>query len=230
MRVTPLSNEPAAVILDFDGVIADSMGLQEDAWKEALRRVLEQPEPGMERCLMANLYGGKSGSSMFDDVELDEVTGNRLRATKDALWHGVRDRAPLVEGAGEGIRRLAERYPLAVATSSERRYVEAVLEREGLLSCFSTVLTNADVVHPKPAPDLLRKIAERLEVSVEDSLLVGDTRIDFEMARAAGCPFLLMTATQSPLPPTQLDAARVGSWEELTEQLLPQSRPAARPV
>ena len=52
------------------------------------------------------------------------------------------------------------------------------------------ILTPADVDHGKPAPDMLLRSAERLGMSPEDIIMVGDSYVDMEMAARAGSSFI----------------------------------------
>ncbi len=182
------SSSSAALALDFDGVIVDSMPEQERAWREAARRTALGREN--ERVLIENLYAGKARERMFDDLDLPEATRRALRLVKDTAWHACRLDVALMSGAQEVLPRLSRLMPLGIATTAEREYVEVVLEREGLLGCIGHVVTDMDVANPKPAPDMLKELASRFGVGTGALCMVGDSQSDEAMSRAAGCRFI----------------------------------------
>lgn len=210
--------EVQAVALDFDGVVADSMPWQEQAWVRALDEVIPSAGEGLRSKIRRNLYAGKAGSQMFEGIELPPEKLRSLRHSKDDLWRDLQPRVALMEGAGAGLRKLSACLPLTIATTSDRRYVQALLERENVADCFAMVLTGRDVENPKPAPDSLFKIADALEIPLDSLLLVGDTVTDLKMARAAGSPFILFggSAVGEDLPSS---IERAYSWKELTERI-----------
>ncbi len=89
----------------------------------------------------------------------------------------------------ETLRRLARRFPLAVATNRGGS-MPAILRHFDLETCFSTVVTSRDVSCPKPAPDMLLLVAERLGLAPGSLVFVGDSELDRQAAAAAGMPFI----------------------------------------
>lgn len=74
---------------------------------------------------------------------------------------------------------------LGVATGKARRGLQRVLEETGLASCFDATRC-ADETLSKPHPQMLLELMEELEVSPEQTIMVGDTEYDMEMATNAG--------------------------------------------
>lgn len=89
----------------------------------------------------------------------------------------------------EVLERLSKSYPLAVATN--RGYsIKAILADFDLIEFFSTVVTCHDVAAPKPAPDMLLLAAEKLNLSPQQSLFIGDSILDRQAADAAEMQFI----------------------------------------
>src|SRR6185436_11521905 len=98
-----------------------------------------------------------------------------------------------------------------------------VLRGLGLDGFFREVLGGDSLPSRKPDPAGLRLLAARLGVPAERVLLVGDTRIDAETARNAGCAFALV---EWGFPkPLEMDALvadlRIGRAEDLVRALTP---------
>lgn len=202
-----------AIAFDFDGVIADSMPQQDRAWREAWAQEGSPTFKGALPVLLGNLWDGCAGLRIFERTGIPLEMQRRLRVTKDAIWKARRGETAVVPGVVEAVRSLRGR-PLAIATSAHREYVEVVLQRVGLLDEFALILTDADVVRGKPAPDALLAISERLGVPTRALLMIGDTVTDSEMARAAGSGIaMLRTHAKYPAPPEGV--AVYGSWGEL---------------
>jgi phosphoglycolate phosphatase len=94
---------------------------------------------------------------------------------------------PLYPGARETLDTLARRPDtlLGIATGKSQRGVRAVLGRHGLAERFATIQT-ADDAPSKPHPGMVLAAMRATGASARDTIVVGDTVFDLEMARAAG--------------------------------------------
>jgi len=100
--------------------------------------------------------------------------------------------------ARRAIRRLRGRgVRVGLVTASTRNVVEHNLGRLNLEGVFEAIRYADDVARSKPHPDALLEALDELGVRPEDSVYVGDTTVDLEMARAAGAPFVAVGRTTS---------------------------------
>ncbi len=159
-------------------------------WRRALDAVLGPNAETARDQVQQNLSGGHAGPGMFEGLDVSETERRDLRARKDALWEARAAGVPLMPCAATVLRQIANRFPLAIATTAKRAYVNAVLARENLPQAFSVIVTNEDVTRPKPAPDMLNRISRDLGVPTSEIAMVGDTAFDRRMAETAGSPFL----------------------------------------
>lgn len=91
----------------------------------------------------------------------------------------------LFAGARETIEQLAEaNYLLAVATGKGRQGLNKVLEETGLGEYFHTTRC-ADETFSKPHPMMLEQIMDELGVEPGDTLMIGDTEYDMQLASNA---------------------------------------------
>lgn len=91
----------------------------------------------------------------------------------------------LFDGAYETLKSLAERgYGLAVATGKGRRGLDEALEKTGCGEFFLTTRC-ADEAPSKPHPEMLLAIYDELGMDPSESLMIGDTEYDMQMARNA---------------------------------------------
>lgn len=177
------------VIFDCDGTLVDSQHAIVAAMEDAFRGKGLEP-PAREQIL------GVVGLSLVtavakllpeDDPGLAMQLAEDYKASFARRRLGPDHREPLYPGMRELVLTLT-RHPhvrLGIATGKSQRGVAAVLEREGLVSCFSTVQT-ADAHPSKPHPSMvLQAMAETASQAV-DTVVIGDTTYDMTMARDAG--------------------------------------------
>jgi HAD superfamily hydrolase (TIGR01549 family) len=200
------------VALDFDGVVVDSMQVQELIWRTVARRVLGDEKK--ENQVIHNLYCGNSRDRMFNGIHISNIQKIALRKGKDQIWSVQREHVKLMRGAKDIIPTLKERYRTSIVTTADREYVEGVLHRERLMSHFDVILTDDDVANGKPNPDMILELGARLSMTSREILLVGDTATDFEMSKRADCEFVLMMS--KPGGGSKVGGcARVENWSDL---------------
>jgi HAD superfamily hydrolase (TIGR01549 family) len=175
-----------AMLFDLDGTLIDSVYQHVLAWREALERA------GMELSVWRiHRRIGMSGGLLIN--ALGRETGQSIRA-EDARhlqsWHGeayaklVSQVRPL-RGAVELLAHLAKaKVPFAIATSGMMATARRSLDQLGIDDTVP-VVTRDQVKHAKPDPDLFLAAAERLGVSIHDSIVVGDSVWDLLAARRA---------------------------------------------
>jgi HAD superfamily hydrolase (TIGR01509 family) len=123
------------------------------------------------------------------------------------LEASYREKLPLIPGAGEAVRRLAERWPLALASSSPRELIELVIELAGLRESFAVLVSSAEVERGKPAPDVFLRACELLGSEPARTAAIEDSGPGVYSARAAGMPVVLIPGAEFPSPPEVLEAA-----------------------
>jgi HAD superfamily hydrolase (TIGR01509 family) len=174
-----------AVVFDLDGVIVDSEHVW-DAAREALAR--EQGGHWHENA-QTDMMGMSSveWSRYMHEViglrdppeEISTEVVRRLEAT-------YREELPLIAGAEEAVARLAERWPLGVASSSNRRIIDLVLELSGLDRFFGATVSSEEVERGKPSPDVYLEAVRRLGAGPEQAAAVEDSHNGILAAKAAG--------------------------------------------
>ena len=129
-----------------------------------------------------------------------------------------RERLPLLPGAREAVERLAARWPLALASSSNRELIDLVLEIAGLTPCFKTILSSEEVARGKPAPDVYLVAARRLSVSPLRCAAIEDSHNGILSAAAAGMRVIAIPNRDFPPGEEALAAAAqiLPSLEDLT--------------
>jgi HAD superfamily hydrolase (TIGR01509 family) len=175
-----------AVVFDMDGVLVDT----EHLWDE-VREALTEEWGGRHTPEAQEAMMGMSSPEW--SRYLHEVVG--LREPPEVINAEVVRRMleryeadlPVVPGAVEAVRRLAAAgYRLAVASSSNRELIDAVLRRLELTSVFDVTVSSEEVARGKPAPDVYLETARRLSVEPARCAAIEDSGSGIRAAHAAG--------------------------------------------
>lgn len=183
----------AAIIFDFDGVIADSEMLANLVLAEELSR-LGLPTT-LEQCYVR--YVGTRWDEMIARIEeglgvpVPEAWGDQLSATMMARFRSDLCEVP---GAGAFIAALGDR-PRRIASSSSPARLALCLDVLGLGAVFGPNVFSAEMVaRGKPAPDIFLLAAERLAAAPEACLVIEDSPSGVTAAKAAGMTVIGLTA------------------------------------
>ena len=96
------------------------------------------------------------------------------------------NRAGLFPSAKTTLEQLREmKLPLAVATSSVSASARPLLDRTGIRSLFSVVITGDEVQQGKPHPDIYLRAAKKLGISPEACLVIEDSLVGIAAGKAA---------------------------------------------
>jgi HAD superfamily hydrolase (TIGR01509 family) len=112
-----------------------------------------------------------------------------------------REGAPRIEGAVDAVRRIAGRWPVAVASSAHPDVISAALRATDLVDTFGVVVSSDEVPHGKPAPDVYLEAARRLGIEPASCLVVEDSLNGIRAGKAAGMTVVLVPNTSVPPAP-----------------------------
>jgi HAD superfamily hydrolase (TIGR01509 family) len=196
-----------ALIFDFDGLLVDTETPAFESWRTLYA------EHGHELAL--DLWQGALGTRHgFDALVhltglLDQPIDRAMILTRRLeLKRALSAEQPLLPGARELLGQAhALGLPCAVASSSDRPWVEGWLRRHGVFAAFECVRTAEDVAMTKPAPDLFLSAAACLGVPPADCLVFEDSPNGILAARAAGMRCVAVPGAitrQLTLPPADL--------------------------
>jgi HAD superfamily hydrolase (TIGR01509 family) len=174
-----------AVILDLDGVLIDSEAVWDD-----VRRQLTLDRGGR---WSAEAQGAMMGMSSLEwSRYMHEVLGVPdppeaiNRAVVERMLERYAGSPPWLPGAIETVRRLSGRWPLGLASSSNREVIDAVLTAGGIAAAFGATVSSEEVARGKPAPDVYLEAARRLGFEPSVCVAVEDSRNGIRSAKAAG--------------------------------------------
>jgi len=206
-----------AVVLDMDGVLIDS----EQMWDEARHEFVKEQGGHWSDRAQRDMMGMSSTEwSEYVNRELGvglppQEISEQVVARLAALY---RERLPLLPGAREAVQRLAHRWPLGLASSSNRDLIDLVLETASLTTCFRVTVSSEEVAHGKPAPDVYLEAARLLGVAPDRCAAIEDSHNGIASAAAAGMRVIVVPNRHFPPGGDALAHASVvlPSLEELT--------------
>ena len=206
-----------AAVFDLDGVLVDSEHVWDAAREELARERGGRWHEGAQRDMMG--MSSTEWSRYMHEVigvpdEPEEISAEVVRR----LERIYREHLPLIEGAAEAIERLAARWPLGVASSSNRPIIDLVLELSGLAKFFSVTVSSEEVPRGKPAPDVYLEAAKRLGVDPAACAAIEDSHNGILSAKAAGMRVIAIPNRRYPPAEDALAAADavLASIHELT--------------
>ncbi|MCA1788827.1 MAG: HAD family hydrolase [Thioalkalivibrio sp.] len=188
-----------AVILDLDGTLLCSNDAHAQAFLKAGREMGLNVDFDAIRVLI-----GKGSDKLIPEAfgfSRESEPGQRLRARKEEIFTtryleqlaptpGARDL--LLRLRDEGIRRV-------LATSSGESLMNRLLQQAGVEDLIEEATSSSDVQASKPDPDIVRVALEKVGISAEQVVMLGDTPYDLEAATRAGI---------------RLIALRTGGWKD----------------
>ncbi len=208
-----------AVIFDMDGVIVDSEPLHEQAFLEVMRDLGYGRNHGID----FDAYVGRSDFELWEDFiaknkppqSLEELMAMKRRRVTEV----VQQLQPIFAGLPELLEKLAARCRLALASGSERSFIETVMSLKDLRRFFPVIVSAAEVEHGKPAPDIFLRTAGLLGVAPGDCWVIEDSKPGVTAALAAGMKVVAITNTH---PAGELREAThvVQTYEEIGRLLL----------
>ena len=175
------------IIFDCDGVLFESRKANLAYYNAVLAHFDEAPVKDSDHA-KSHLCHTAASTHVFAQLLGEERAPKALSIAAELDYHQFIPYMTPEPGMKEALSKLAESYPLAVATNRGHS-MPSILEHFGLSGFFQTVVTSKDVEHPKPAPDMLHEAAKRLQFATHELLFVGDSELDQSAARKAGMPF-----------------------------------------
>jgi HAD superfamily hydrolase (TIGR01509 family) len=213
----------AAVVFDLDGVILQT----EEVWDEVRGRyVIERGgryDEEAQRAMMG-MSAPEWSRYLADELGVpgtpEEISADIVRRMEARY----REEPPLIPGAKEAVERLAARWPLGLASSSNRPLIDAALALSRLDRFFAATVSSEEVARGKPAPDVYLEAARRLDVAPEQCVAVEDSHSGIRSAKSAGTRVVAIPNPSFPPDPAALELADLvlDSIAELTPEAVEQ--------
>ena len=175
-----------ALCFDVDGTLSDTDDLYAQNVSKFLPRFLfKDPQRTARRIVMWIEAPGNALLSLADTLHLDDemvavidwLSRRRKHLDKKFL---------LVPGVDELLKQLHRRYHMSVVSARDEKGTMRFLEQYDLVKYFDAIVTGVSARHTKPYPDPILLAAQKMGVSPENCLMIGDTTVDIRAGKAAG--------------------------------------------
>ncbi len=195
-----------AVVFDLDGVIIDS----EEVWEEVRRGYVaeygRQFRPDSQDRMMG-MSTPEWSRHLAEEVGVPRTPEQVASDVLDRMAARYRADLPLIPGAVAAVRRLGERFTLALASSSARILIDQVLATAELTDAFAVTLSTEEVPRGKPAPDVYLTATEKLGLTPAECAAIEDSSNGLRSAAAAGLAVIAVPHGVYPPAPDALALA-----------------------
>lgn len=176
-----------AVIFDLDGTLIDSMGVWINVDKEYLtKRNIPVPD---------DLFQDVEGGNNFVEIALyfkkkfnlpDSIEEICSEWTDMVAEHYKKD-VELKPNALELLQFLRKNnIKIGVGTSNSKYLAETVLQANGVLRFFDSIIAGCEKIKGKPFPDIFLAVADELNIKPEYCLVIEDVLVGVKAAKDAG--------------------------------------------
>jgi HAD superfamily hydrolase (TIGR01509 family) len=209
-----------AIVFDLDGVLIDS----EQVWNEVREQLARERGRRWSERAQRDMMGMSSpewSRYMHDVVGIPESADEINREVVARMLDRFAGSPRWLPDALEVVRELAARFPLGLASSSNRELIEAVIAAGGIAGLFAATVSSEEVARGKPAPDVYLEAARRLGVEPAECTAIEDSHNGILSAKSAGMRCIAIPNAHYPPGVAQDDAdAVVGSLCELTADVI----------
>ena len=206
-----------AVVFDLEGILVQS----EELWDAARRELAEEhgiewPDGATEA--MMGMSSKEWSKYVHDEVGVPDPPEEINRKVLAWVEKRYREDLPWIPGAREAVKRMAEAFPLGLATSSNREIIDIVVEEGGFSDLIATTVSSEEVERGKPAPDVYLEVTKRMGVDPRNTAAIEDSTNGLLSAHNAGMRVIAIPNDAHPPAEKGLEVADVvlDSIEKLT--------------
>jgi len=185
-----------ALLFDFDGVIADSVDIKTEAFRELFK---DESRANLERILKYHqLHGGVSRTKKFEyfykNILRRPLTGFLLERLSEQFACLVKEKvvkAPFIDGAEEFLKKYSKTLDLYIVSGTPHEELTEIILRKGIAGYFVKVYG-----FPPSKSEIILSLIDENNYSSQEVYFIGDSLDDAESARRSGIPFIHMSASR----------------------------------
>lgn len=207
------------IIFDMDGVVIDSNHIHYKYWNNYFERAFGITIPQIE-------FASRLGESSLDFAEYFIKRYNlniglrKLREDMDKEYDNYVEEIVLKKGFLQVLKKLAEKYKIALATGADMLHANLTLEKFRIKTYFDFVIAGNCVKKAKPDPEIFLKAAEGMNLKPEDCLVIEDAQMGLAAAKRAGMKCIVVPDNMTNIQDFSRADKMLGSIDELTESLI----------
>ena len=178
--------EFSAIIFDMDGVLIDSEPYHAQAWQALFADLGHAHDHGM----IYRDYIGIADAVFLRDFlakhDCPELPAELHSRKLQHFYRLIRHYRPIYRELHDLVPALAQKYRLAVASSSNQEVIDVVLDVAGLTPYFKVTIGGDAVQHHKPDPEIYLAVTKKLGLAPGQCCAIEDTPAGITAAKAAG--------------------------------------------
>ncbi len=171
-----------AVLFDLDGVLVDAVKLHQKAFIESVKPYKEITEEYHMQYLNGIPTKKKLEKLGFYTDLIEKINAEKQEITFKLIPELITPIPEVLEVINE-IKKM--QIPFAVCSNSIRKSTELLLLHGGV-NDFKFIISNQEVIHPKPDPEMYLKAIERMKLDKSEVLIVEDSPVGLEAANKSG--------------------------------------------
>jgi HAD superfamily hydrolase (TIGR01509 family) len=192
----------AWVIFDMDGTLIESEHIWADVRREYVNEHGGLWHEGAQQTMMG-MRTEEWARYIESDLRVDRPASVIADEVVQRVCERLSESVPILPGARGALERLADVFPLGLATSAALAVAQAVLQQTGWNKCFRVVVSADQVARGKPAPHVYLRTLELLGADPRSAAAIEDSGNGIKSAHAAG---LTVIAIPNRDYPPQADA------------------------
>jgi HAD superfamily hydrolase (TIGR01509 family) len=166
------------VLFDFDGVLVNSEPFYNNTWA----RLLEPLGKTFEDSLLTGKTNHQFLSQFnFDSATIEDLLERKFVHEKDFFEHEKMDSRILYF-----LQSISKSYEMGIVSNNTSSNILSYLEKNECLDLFKNIVTPDSKLAPKPSPDLYLYALKKFDKLVGRTLVIEDSQIGMESAKAAG--------------------------------------------
>ncbi len=180
------------LVFDWDGTLVDSQARIVGSFQNAIADVALPERSSAQITHVVGLSLELAIATLFPDASPQQHS-LLAQGYRHHFFNAQANASPLFPKVVDGLQAFHKAgYDLAVATGKSRRGLDQALAETQLLTLFHSTRT-ADETCSKPNPQMLHEIMDELAILPNETLMIGDTDYDLQMAQNAGVASVAVT-------------------------------------
>jgi len=185
-----MSSQKKLIIFDMDGTLVDSSVTIVNAINY-VRSKLNLVT--LDKELILEKVNDPALNPALFFYEVEEFSTQQEEWFAEYYTHNHEKELELYPNIGELLKELKERgYLLAIATNAYRVSTLQSLGHLKVVNYFSSIACYDDVGRGKPAPDMLEKNLEELNLDIKDAIFIGDSERDQMAAKTLKMDYIMI--------------------------------------
>lgn len=171
------------LFFDWDGCLANTLGVWLEAYKDAFEHFNVKPTEKQIAIIFGSLHAIKEFG--VEDVHaFNDYLVSRVPVKMDHVQLNDQVKETVLELRAKGKK-------MTIITSSKKGFIEHILKHNGIDQCFDFIVDRFDVKELKPDPEGIQIALKKFGASQEDALMIGDSDKDIGAGENAGIDTLL---------------------------------------